>query len=98
MALVEQKGHDYNFKQQKEGDTLHNLRVASILGVVDSPSRSVLIRILDKVQRIISLNETDPQVKGESIRDTVLDLHNYVDYWYIFKMEGHAKDNENELH
>jgi hypothetical protein len=87
-ALIAAKGHDYNRSQQDSGDTLFNLRVAALLGVVDSPAKSVMVRLIDKIMRMISLTDADPKVKGESIRDTVKDLHNYADYWYMFLMEA----------
>jgi len=87
MALIETKGHDYNYKQQMGGDTLFNLRVAYILGVVDTPAKSVVVRMIDKMMRIISLTDADPEVKNESMEDTIKDLHNYADYWLIFKQE-----------
>lgn len=87
-AVITTKGHDYNRQQQESGDTLFNLRVASLLGVVDSPAKSVMVRMIDKVMRMISLTDADPAVKGESITDTVADLHNYADYWLAFKRES----------
>ena len=82
LALVARKGHDYNRSQQNAGDTLFNLRVCEILGVVDSAERGILVRLSDKFMRLISLVQAgvDPAVKGESVRDTVRDIHNYADY------------------
>lgn len=87
MGLVEKKGHDYNRAQQQGGDTLFNLRVAAVLGVVDRPERGVMVRLSDKLMRLISLLDADPAVSGESFEDTVLDVHNYVDYLVAFKRE-----------
>lgn len=82
MALIEQKGHDYNRQQQHAGDTLFNLRVAELLGIVPTAERGILVRLADKMMRLISLMEpgVEASVKGESVRDTVKDIHNYVDY------------------
>ena len=42
-------------------------------------SVGVIIRISDKVQRLISVTKNGVNmVKDESIRDTLLDLHNYA--------------------
>lgn len=81
-ALIEVKGHDYNRQQQSAGDTLFNLRVAEMLGIVPTAERGILVRLSDKFMRLISLMEpgVDPAVAGESVRDTVADIHNYVDY------------------
>jgi len=91
QRLVEQKGSDYNRQQQNSGDTLFNLRVAYMLGVVESPAKSVMIRILDKVMRMVSLTDHDAVIKKESIQDTVEDIINYSTYWLQFKEEEAAK-------
>ena len=82
MALIERKGSDYNREQQLSGDTLFNLRVAEVLGIVETAERGILVRLSDKFMRLISLVKqgTDPEVSDESVRDTVRDIHNYVDY------------------
>lgn len=82
MALVEKKGADYNRDQQLSGDTLFNLRVAELLGIVPTAERGILVRLSDKFMRLISLMAPgrEPAVIGESVRDTVKDIHNYVDY------------------
>jgi len=80
--LIRKKGHDYNRKQQLEGDTLYNLRIASLMGIVETPEQGILVRLMDKMMRLSSLMTADveAQVKEESVRDTVKDVHNYVDY------------------
>ena len=88
--LIAQKGHDYNREKQKDGDTLFNLRVAAILGVVDNPCQGILVRISDKFQRLNSLAKdplVNPEVKGEAVRDTVRDIINYSTYLEIFYRE-----------
>jgi len=81
-ALVRAKGHDYNREQQNGGDTLFNLRIAALMGIVDTPERGILVRLMDKMMRLASLTTGDAQaaVKQESVFDTVDDVHNYVDY------------------
>lgn len=82
MALIEKKGHDYNREQQLKGDTLFNLRVAEILGIVPTAERGILVRLSDKFMRLISLMSpgVEAQVSDESVRGTVHDFHNYLDY------------------
>ena len=82
MALIERKGHDYNRTQQLGGNTLFNLQVAELLGIVPTAERGILVRLSDKFMRLISLMSPDvtPANTGESVRDTVLDFHNYLDY------------------
>ena len=81
--LIAIKGHDYNFAQQKGGDTLFNLRVGSLLGVVDTPATGVLNRIGDKYMRLITLNKVPPKLKDEKIEDTVEDMINYLVYFTL---------------
>lgn len=82
MELVERKGADYNRDQQLAGDTLFNLKVAELLGVVASTEEGILVRLCDKFMRLISLTKPgrDAAVKDESVLDTIRDVHNYLDY------------------
>ena len=93
MSIIEKKGHDYTHKQQHQGDTLINLRVAAILGIIDTPSQGVLVRLCDKMMRLASLMSpgVEAEIKDESIQDTIADVHNYIDYAYLLFMEEHAK-------
>lgn len=89
-ALIEKKGHDYNKAQQHTGETLFNLKVAKLLGIVDTNTQSILVRMGDKMMRLISLTRdpsTTAEVKDESIRDTIEDLINYSSYLYIVYLE-----------
>lgn len=82
MALIDKKGADYNREQQLSGDTLFNLRVSEILGIVPTAERGILVRLSDKFMRLISLMQpgVEAAVRDESVRDTVKDIHNYADY------------------
>ena len=91
LALVKKKGTDYCRDQQKAGDTLFNLRVAALLGVVPNSTTSVLVRLTDKMMRLISLTKDPrrkPSVKDESVLDTIRDIHNFVDYLALFYLEA----------
>lgn len=80
VDLIRSKGHDYNRQQQEKGDTLFNLQVCEVLGITDS-QRGILVRLSDKFMRLISLIVPEaPVAKHESVIDTVVDIHNYVDY------------------
>jgi hypothetical protein len=81
-SLIDRKGADYNRDQQQAGDTLFNLRVAEVLGIVPSAEEGILVRLSDKFMRLISLTKPgrDAAVSDESVLDTIADLHNYVDY------------------
>ena len=84
--IISKKGHDYNRERQTTGDTLYNITVCKELGIVDSVTQGLLVRLSDKMMRLISLTK-DPsvknQVKDESVRDTIKDTINYLTYLYI---------------
>lgn len=93
VDLIRRKGADYNRDQQEAGDTLFNLKVCEILGIVPSTEEGILVRLSDKLMRLISLTKPgrDAVVKDESVLDTINDIHNYVDYlgliWHLRRME-----------
>ena len=89
--LVEKKGADYNRAQQLDGDTLFNLTIASHLGIVDSVTKSILVRISDKLMRLISLTgnpHEEVAVKDERIADTIEDTINYLVYLFCKYQEA----------
>ena len=89
--MVEKKGADYNRKQQLTGDTLFNLTVAHQLGIVDSTTKSILVRISDKIMRLISLTSNpkeEAEIKDERISDTIEDTINYLVYLYCKYQEA----------
>lgn len=92
MELIEKKGADYNRSQQLSGDTLFNLRVAELLGIVETAERGILVRLSDKFMRLISLMQPgiEAAVRDESVRDTVRDVHNYIDYALLLWEERRA--------
>jgi len=94
-SLVKVKGADYNREKQLNGDTLFNLKVSTLLGLTNSPTQALLVRIIDKIMRLISLTtnaETNPEVKDESVRDTIKDTINYL--VYLFVMYKEMKENK----
>lgn len=88
-AILLAKGNDYNANQQEAGDTLFNLRTCALLGIVNSPIDGILVRLSDKLCRLISLTRpgVKQKVKDESIQDTVQDAKNYLDYLLAFYKE-----------
>lgn len=81
-GLLAKKGADYNRDAHEAGDTLFNIRVAELLGIVVTAERGILVRLSDKFMRLISLvhPDRDPAVVDESVLDTIADIHNYVDF------------------
>lgn len=72
-SLSERKGHDYS----GEEDTLANLKRTEALGITSAPE-GVLVRLGDKLSRLVELLQADPEVSDESRLDTVLDTINYA--------------------
>lgn len=93
-SLVSKKGSDYNRKQQNEGDTLFNLRVCRLLGIVEHDTQGVMVRLSDKFMRLASLTtnpKENPQVVDEKIEDTIIDIWNYTSYLLLLYEEERNK-------
>jgi hypothetical protein len=95
-ALIDRKGADYNRDQQLAGDTLFNLRVSEILGIVPSTEEGILVRLSDKFMRLISLTKPgrEAAVKDESVLDTIADIHNYADYLGLVWLQRQAASRQ----
>jgi len=96
IELVAKKGHDYNRKQQISGDTLFNLRVSSIVGITPSPAHGVVVRLCDKLMRLVSLVDAPPANKEETLEDTIADIWNYTTYLLLFKREERWLKGDND--
>ena len=93
LALVSRKGADYNRDQQASGgNSLFNLQVCELLGVAETAERGILVRLCDKIMRLVSLAhpDRDPANSDESLLDTVADVHNYVDYLALLHTKRQA--------
>lgn len=93
-SVIEVKGHDYNRTQQADGDTLFNMQVSTLLGITDSPTQAILVRLSDKFMRLVSLTaepDVDVKVKDEKIEDTICDSINYLVYLYCKYVEHRTK-------
>jgi len=88
--ILVNKGNDYNAAQQESGDTLFNLRVCALMGIVPSPIDGILVRLADKLMRLTSLTRpgVTQRVLDESLEDTVIDAKNYLDYILAFVKES----------
>lgn len=93
MALIDKKSDDYNYDQKMAGDTLFNLRVAEMLGIVPDTEAGILVRLSDKLMRLATLSKPKHKrkVKEETIFDTVRDVHNYVDYLALIWKERQGR-------
>lgn len=80
-GLMERKSHDYSGAD----DCNRNIKACEVMGVCDAQT-GILVRMFDKLQRLISLKTAKAKVKDESLRDTLHDLRNYAAI-YIHLME-----------
>ena len=82
QIIASNKGHDYS---GDTGDTFKNIRMASKLGLVHNDNQSCLIRLSDKLSRLIQLTALDNEskVKDEKVKDTTYDLMLYAFYNYM---------------
>ena len=89
MAIMQAKNHDYS---GGDGDPLSNFRMSTRLGI--SVGQGIALRMFDKHQRIRTFIEKGQlKVKGESVRDAVLDCINYTIllnayYWDVIAPEA----------
>ena len=95
LAQMMAKGNDYSGSSHKDGDTFKNIRIAAEVGLVSNVPQSVMVRLMDKVMRMVSLCDpsVSQQVKDESLFDTVSDLWNYASYYLILMREMKEKEN-----
>ncbi len=83
IEALNSKGHDYS-----TDDTLSNFkRMAKLCEILNidvqrSPADCARYLMILKVDRWCNLVGSGKKPKNESIKDTVIDLHNYVDLAY----------------
>ncbi|MCK9369543.1 hypothetical protein M0R04_06520 [Candidatus Dojkabacteria bacterium] len=71
--LTRAKNSDY----AKEADAFANFTQAEKLGVCTT-EQGILVRMSDKLQRAVNLLSKGPDVKSESMNDTLMDLAVYA--------------------
>lgn len=72
-GIMERKAHDYS----GDADCNQNIKACERLGIA-SAETGVLIRLMDKIQRVKTLLTSEAKVKDESILDTIIDARNYL--------------------
>lgn len=71
--IMDAKNHDY----AGDGSPFSNFQDSTILGI--SVTKGILLRVIDKIKRIQSFDEKgELKVKGEGVRDAVMDVINYM--------------------
>lgn len=90
--LMEAKNHDYT---SGSGDPLANFRGATYLGI--HPVLGIQLRQQDKIMRIRTFVEKgELKVKGESVKDAIVDQINYLVLQYAYIQEEQEKQNKGE--
>lgn len=72
LEIMKRKNADYS----KDGP-LDNFYVCDAMRAA-SPLNGIVVRMGDKLSRVVSVAEKGAQVKDESLRDTLIDLINYA--------------------
>ena len=84
--IIKAKNADY----ADDGDPYSNFRSASLFNV--HPATGILLRVMDKIQRIKSFIEKNKlEVQGESFEDACDDIINYM-----VLIKGYIKDNQQD--
>jgi len=71
--ICKEKSADY----AKDSDVYHNFELGEYLGI-GTTAQGFMFRLSDKLSRLSNLIEDTPQVKDETIVDTVVDAMNYL--------------------
>lgn len=78
LQLMKSKNADY----ATESDPFCNFRECERFGV--PVEKGILVRMTDKVSRLLNLISKPGQVKDESIQDTLTDLMNYSNILKVY--------------
>ena len=79
IEIVKKKNSDY----AKDVDPFKNFRLSEFVGLC-SLERAILVRMMDKIQRVVNLLDKEASVKDESIEDTLKDLINYANILLVY--------------
>lgn len=71
FELMKKKNHDYS-----KADPLGNFFVAEALQACTAEN-GIIVRMSDKLSRLVSILEKGTQVESESVEDTIVDIINY---------------------
>lgn len=107
-SLIEKKNSDYAGEQ----DPFKNFKLFEFIikgvdiSTCDRTQLAMLVRIIDKIQRVANLlSEDKAKVNDESIEDTLLDIANYCHIMLAYRKDKNKrwflkeeyKDNDEEV-
>lgn len=88
-AILDNKNHDYSCKADALANFKRIAKAVEILGIdTKSPIGVALFMLVMKVDRFNNLTKNDAKPKCESVLDTVVDGHNYLDFAYAISSEN----------
>lgn len=79
LKIVEKKNQDY----ADGADPFQNFRMVENSGLC-SVEEGIMVRVTDKMQRIVNLLDEDAVVEDEKIEDTILDAINYLNIMLVY--------------
>jgi len=82
LKTIKQKNRDY----AQGDDTFQNFRMVEDAGLI-TVEEGIVVRMSDKMQRIINLLNDDAAVEDETIEDTLSDLRNYANILQVYLEE-----------
>jgi len=86
--LMSRKNHDYT---AASGDPFANFRGSDYLGI--KPELGILLRMQDKMMRVRTfVDKGELRVKGENVKDALIDLINYTALLYGLIKEQEDKE------
>lgn len=93
-ALMERKNHDYAGEEAK--NPWMNFERSEIMGVCKT-EQAFMVRILDKVSRLITFIEAgELQVKEEGVQDSIVDIINYMVLFGAFIEDQKSKEEPHQ--
>lgn len=89
-SLMERKAHDYS----GDDDCNRNIKACEVMGICPAET-GLLVRMLDKLQRLVTLSRAEAKVKDESKEDTLGDLRNYAAIYIHLMRDKSTKASKN---
>jgi len=91
MVVHKKKAHDYAGEDVLSNFKRLSLAAKSLSVDVKKPEGYALFMAIMKIDRIINLNNKGVSPENESLDDTFVDVHNYVDLARAIIVEGSSE-------
>lgn len=87
--LMVAKAHDYSGNE----DCNKNIKACEVMGICPSET-GLLVRMMDKLQRLVTLSTAKAKVTTESKEDTLGDLRNYAAIYIHLMRDKNARKSK----